>query len=227
MIVLFCLILGQISFSQIEVKYSVDFKYKKSIETENPAYFKETFKPYLNIIRISSGILYACDNQSYFSILPNSADTELRNILTQVMIERSSWVTASTKGVQIERKLNFLSVVDYDKQEWQITDDEKIIAGYKCIKATKKLIFEGYPNLNRELEVWFTPDVPINSGFRDAIGLPGLILYYNDGQWEFTAHTITTLNQCDIKMPDYEEKSWTVLANEARERKESRKKRDD
>lgn len=63
----------------------------------------------------------------------------------------------------------FLVEDNYNKLEWVITDENKTIAGYKCLKATTT--FRG-----RKWIAWFTPDIPIASGPWKLYGLPGLIL---------------------------------------------------
>jgi GLPGLI family protein len=52
---------------------------------------------------------------------------------------------------------------------WEITDESKVVAEYKCLKA--KTTFRG-----REWIVWFAPDIPVPFGPWKLHGLPGLIL---------------------------------------------------
>jgi GLPGLI family protein len=58
-------------------------------------------------------------------------------------------------------------IVEYPQSggEWSIQKEEKIIAGYKCIKATRGNIVG-----------WYCPEIPINDGPQSFYGLPGLIL---------------------------------------------------
>lgn len=67
--------------------------------------------------------------------------------------------------------------------EWQVDlADRQEIIGYECSSA--KALFRG-----RLWEVWFTTEVPVNSGPWKLSGLPGLILKASDsdGYFEFTA----------------------------------------
>ena len=77
-----------------------------------------------------------------------------------------------------------------EDREWTIVDDStKIILGYDCIKATAN--YHG-----RDWTVWFTPEVPMNTGPWKLLGLPGLILEAVDstGQHHFTANGIQSVN---------------------------------
>lgn len=51
--------------------------------------------------------------------------------------------------------------------EWKITDDVKKIKGYNCMKAVRS------DSLITAV-VWFTPEVHVQSGPKDLLGLPGL-----------------------------------------------------
>ncbi|PQJ31025.1 hypothetical protein BST92_03390 [Nonlabens arenilitoris] len=215
-------------FCQIQVQYSVNFIFDKNPEFESPrqkAIYQRTVEPFIEIINNSDGILYACENQSYFSIHPNSKDSEISNILARVQIERSSWITNDSVAGNVDRKQMKLVIADYNNEAWNIEPNEKIIAGYKCFKATKNLVFKDSNVSDKTLEVWFTPDVPIKSGLRDATDLPGLILYYNDGQWEFTATGVKVLNECDIKIPELNEISFSESELEARNRLNEKRNR--
>lgn len=74
-------------------------------------------------------------------------------------------------------KLNIL--YDYDEYEWKITQETKMISGYKCFKAVSTI--EEYDYLKKSKiilkpEVWFTPEIPVPFGPKGFDGLPGLIL---------------------------------------------------
>jgi GLPGLI family protein len=214
-------------FGQLEAIYTVKYLAKSNTEPENlqqQKFYENTFQPFVEIMQNSEGILYVCNNQSYFSIQPKANDSDSGNFLAEVEIESSSWITTIEKAGNIDRRLHFLSIADYTIDEWSIENTEKVVGGYKSIKATKYLEFKGFPDLNRVLEVWFTLDVPVDSGFRDATGLPGLITYYNDGRYEFVLKTLKSLTKCDFDVPNLVEKLYSTAAKEAQERINKRRK---
>lgn len=65
--------------------------------------------------------------------------------------------------------------------KWEITNETKIINGYKVIKATTESIEvdKTNPYYYGKAIAWFTPDIPISSGPARYYGLPGLILELN------------------------------------------------
>ncbi len=87
------------------------------------------------------------------------------------------------KNFQVTRLDNddFLTVIDYAAQEdftykvpmselqWEIGDSTKIILGYECQSATAE--YHG-----RKWTAWFAPEIPIQSGPWQLMGLPGLIM---------------------------------------------------
>lgn len=60
---------------------------------------------------------------------------------------------------------------------WEITDVEKLIGGYKCIKALTS--YKG-----REYTAWYSPSIPASYGPWKLSGLPGLILEAYDTKKE-------------------------------------------
>lgn len=92
-----------------------------------------------------------------------------------------------------ESILNHYYVIDsIPTIEWTIHPDEKIIGGFKSIKA------EGFFR-GRNYIVWFTPKIPISNGPWKFGGLPGLILEAIDEegkvQFEFQDILIDTSDQ--------------------------------
>ncbi len=75
-------------------------------------------------------------------------------------------------------------------QNWQLSDEEKQIAGYNCKKATTS--FSG-----RDYIAWYTPEIPIGDGPYKFTGLPGLILSLGDiaGHHVFTAISVEKKNK--------------------------------
>lgn len=67
---------------------------------------------------------------------------------------------------------------DWEKPEWEITDESKDIIGYQCFKATAD--YRG-----RRWTAWFTPEIPVQDGPWKLCGLPGLILEAEDNHSEY------------------------------------------
>ena len=73
---------------------------------------------------------------------------------------------------------------------WNILNEMKQIAGYKCQKATCR--FRG-----RDYIAWFTRDIPINEGPYKFSGLPGLIvkIYDTKEHYDFELYMVRKVSQ--------------------------------
>lgn len=71
----------------------------------------------------------------------------------------------------------------YPDLQWTITDEQKVIADYTCVKAT--VSYRG-----RDWTAWFTPEIPLAVGPWKLHGLPGLILEAYDATGECTYKAI-------------------------------------
>lgn len=88
---------------------------------------------------------------------------------------------------------NWSYTEDWEKPEWEVTDESKEILGYECFKATTD--YRG-----RKWTAWFTPDIPVQDGPWKLCGLPGLILeaYDASGGYHFLANGLKTQNIPDV-----------------------------
>lgn len=88
--------------------------------------------------------------------------------------------------------------------DWKITEETKVIAGYKCQKATSE--FLGYPFM-----AWFTKDLPKNVGPDKFNSLPGTILSAGTDKYEYTATSVTITNEKTvIDKPVFKDKTYTM-----------------
>ncbi|WP_121666443.1 GLPGLI family protein [Mesonia aquimarina] len=84
---------------------------------------------------------------------------------------------------------------------WEITKETKKIISYECIKAIHKYEVKGK---QKEIIVWFTPNIPVGVGPVRYRGLPGLILgveYFNNTRYIY-ARNISFKESIDIKIPN-------------------------
>lgn len=230
LVVLCMLVFWSISLNaQLQVFYDVSYLKKSNFsnqETKQDKSAVNIYKQFIAIMSESEGVLVACNNQSYFKIEPAPTSVIDSNALAVVFINQSSWLTSSKGSGNIDRKRKALVMSDYNLNDWSVDYTiKKVIAGYNCFRATKNLVFKDSPSLNSTLEVWFTPDVAVTSGLRDATDLPGLILYYNDETWEFKAKSVKQIKKCNIDIPDLNKISFTENEQLAKQRMDDRRNR--
>lgn len=95
---------------------------------------------------------------------------------------------------------------NFDKHKWQILNDEKVILGYRCVKATTKIEAKTSKGIkHREVVAWFTKELPFPFGPTIFRGLPGLILevhYDWDLGYILKAEKIENKKNYEVQKPD-------------------------
>lgn len=100
--------------------------------------------------------------------------------------------TQTTKGdFIVNNKKNY---------SWEIYDEYKTIAGYKCRKA--KMKFDDNPDKILSLEVWFTPQIPVAFSPVRYRGLPGAVLGFKNYMHYIYAKEIEFKDNVSIKKPE-------------------------
>ena len=103
---------------------------------------------------------------------------------------------------QIEQKefmtRQFLIEREIGQDKWKFSGNNKTIMGYACQEATLE-------KKDEKIKVWFTPEIPVSTGPRNYIGLPGLVLAVdiNDGETTLEATLIKTekINETHLQKP--------------------------
>lgn len=105
-----------------------------------------------------------------------------------------------------QRKLESGTLVNSEwinETKWEITNETKLISGYKTIKATTDSyeLKKDNPYYQGKAIVWFTMDIPISAGPARYGGLPGLILEveYEKGNSKYKLKNIELENTESLK----------------------------
>lgn len=90
---------------------------------------------------------------------------------------------------------------DWEKPDWEVTEETKEILGYQCFKAMTD--YRG-----RRWTAWFAPEIPVQDGPWKRCGLPGLILEASDNHNEylFVANGLKQNGVADVGFLCYNEK---------------------
>lgn len=96
------------------------------------------------------------------------------------------------------------------KYEWDLINENKIISGYKCKKATtiKKIA-----NRTQNITAWYCEEIAINDGPMDFNGLPGFIIQLeinNSTIIKFEKIKIISNEVTEITLPEIKTKSITI-----------------
>ncbi len=105
-------------------------------------------------------------------------------------------VTSFTSHIFDYTKKNFLIEESLVINNWIMSKSKKKIKKYQCKKAIIKKYkfpysdFPNHTNIDEDLEVWYTEEIPISQGPREFWGLPGLILEIKHGRKVIKANQI-------------------------------------
>lgn len=69
------------------------------------------------------------------------------------------------------------------KYNWKLSQEKRKIADYICFKATtiQKFINRIGETRTKQITAWYYPNLPINVGIKEYHGLPGVIIYLEEG----------------------------------------------
>lgn len=194
LIVILCFLLHTYCCAQLKVIYNLSVQLTSQQKEYNNHYNTLISKAF-DVLGDTHAVMDVCDDQSYFRILHNEQTRD--NIVASSIIKSSHWISTNSQSLHLNPRNNVASKPDYNNDKWVISSNKKVIAGYECVMATKKLKTKDNPNKKEQLKVWFCPDISVLSGLMDATGLPGAILCYNDGTFEYTAIDVFVVETCE------------------------------
>ena len=100
-----------------------------------------------------------------------------------------------------EQKKSIIKKVDFSNEifnvkldsvpQWELQNEQKIINGYTCFKATREKVLKlKQRNPIHIVEAWYCPAIPIKDGPKEFGDLPGLILELRDDKITYLASKI-------------------------------------
>lgn len=202
------------SGQDLKVEYSTVFtlsmKKVENLAKENNytpqqiMYLKDFVRNKYNAIENQKIILNTIKND-YFSIeLPSSLESDFNRTgnIAPPALDLFDKVYSVDKGkvIGVNEDEQYAIAFQQDQVTWEVTDDSKIILGFKCFKATPryKTIKERQFARSYE-EVWFTPSINKRGGPLVYTNLPGLILEVKLKDAIITATNISSVASKQIK----------------------------
>lgn len=115
---------------------------------------------------------------------------------------------------------------------WVLHNEEKVINGYTCYKATQEINRKRLEkDFKKQITAWYCPDFPISIGPKGFGGLPGLIFELHDKEVSFGLTSISfEKDNKKISFPDItktvsKEEYWNEYLKKTIEMKEEHEKR--
>ena len=150
-------------------------------------------------------VLYADDTHSQF-VFDQKANTVTTEEDYKIKLSAAYYISDydfQTQEVHANRTVDKVVLSSRWKNDlaWEITDEEKEIAGYKVRKAVAVSYGDKeHPLYSGKVIAWFTTDVPIPTGPDFYNGLPGLIVELN---YEKTREGYTLKKVEQVSKEDY------------------------
>lgn len=146
--------------------------------------------------------LYINKNKSYYK-KEESLEIENNSInITSVLGGRGVYYYDLKTKKNLHEKNTRLGdfLIEYEKLNWELTNETKKIDKYTCLKATTTIVrkkLNGY--LEKKIIAWYTPEIALSFGPKNYNGLPGLILTLQEGtKLSLVAKTIDLNPEKDI-----------------------------
>ena len=148
--------------------------------------------------------MYADDTHSQF-VFDQKANTVTTEEDYKIKLSAAYYISDydfQTQEVHANRTVDKVVLSSRWKNDlaWEITDEEKEIAGYKVRKAVAASYGDKKnPFYTGKVTAWFTTDVPIPTGPEHYYGLPGLIveLYYDITRKGYTLKKVEQISKED------------------------------
>lgn len=187
------------SIATEELKEKNRIEYQEALDEEMMAkmlFFNLDFNKEESLFYLSSNLISDYENQNrkkYIIGLFYGLDEFYINRETDSLIEQQEY----SFGIILKKKrASFI--------EWKLTNEEKQINGYKCLKATYTYIqkWKGR-EFPWKVEAWYCPEIPVSLGPIRYSGLPGLILQLHEKNCGFIVDKIEfDINEIKIKKPN-------------------------
>ncbi|MBT0548898.1 GLPGLI family protein [Riemerella anatipestifer] len=169
---------GNLCFGQYRVDYRVWHRVDSAISMEHT-------KPYDMSLYIKNAkhSVYISPLKVYNDSLDNITKVESLGDLTLLMGSKKrggqqrEYIVANLEAQRIDQYLKVTS--DWFKYSttvprWKLVEETKTIGTFICHKAITELSGRAYA-------VWYTEEIPISAGPFKLMGLPGLVLFAEDG----------------------------------------------
>jgi len=210
------LIITFFSYSQNNISGLIEYKVNV---LRNPSLTEELKKDMPDVYSqfkeadslVNSDIIFSLkidDKESLFSPIKNLDSTPGEISPIDVAIGKSK-----ADHIYYFNRVKFLAIKEFDfwfqhilieddivEQNWELTEETKIIEGFTCYKA--EIVFDngGYVDKNiRDITAWYTPEINVTSGPLNYGGLPGLILRLDTHEHSYYASKVD-LNSSDVEI---------------------------
>lgn len=209
-LIIIILLLYQSAISQCNLKIKYEAQLNAIEQSKNQSSSEsEMHKYYLNLVEKANKlyknkhfVLNISNEESVFNA-PKFMDYEKNNTLQiadQLLGFPKNVYTNIEDDICIEEIDLISKKVYYDSEnelDWKIHSETKQIMGFNVRKATSSVEIKFSESKFKDVEVWFTSEIPCSFGPANYYGLPGLILEVKSKSYTLSAVQIDK-NEPDI-----------------------------
>lgn len=213
-IFIFCIYTICINSQSFTARYSMRCTMFEDGKINNENTKKQFESIFANDVKeILFDLVYKKNKFSFFHQNDGLSSNEMNTIDLSIIRAKSLglFYTDIEKGViKNEREdfgKSFIVEDSINSITWKITNDEKKIGDFNCIKA----IYNTTVTLNQDIGqttikpktviAWFCPKLPYSAGPIGYSGLPGLIIELNDDLFVYSLKKITYTEDDELKIP--------------------------
>lgn len=147
-------------------------------------------------------ILIIKDHKSHFYLESILDFNEKPARLARAFAGNAEFFKDHRKKVKI-KKVDFSNEIFFVKldsvHQWELQNEQKIINGYACFKASReKRLRLKQNNPTHTVVAWYCPSIPIPNGPKEFGDLPGLILELQDDKITYLASKIELNNDLNV-----------------------------
>ncbi|WP_445717212.1 GLPGLI family protein [Flavobacterium sp.] len=216
-IIFFLIVINSYSQDKGEILYKLYF----NINEDNEEGFKKEI--YNKIKPFSGELKFSLSYNQNLAVFRNIDENKINKDDKLALIYGKYFEYYIDRISKKTYRFNEESFIFFDKKQylvfkeisnnWQITNEQKIIDGRNCFKAILyETAFYKKNNPQVKIEAWFCPEIPISLGPLNYSGLPGLILELNFNNISYVIDTINFSKDISLNFSKLEES--TLISEE-------------
>ena len=192
--------------------FLTDLNSKKDV----PMHIKQGVAKMYNNATPDDYVLNFKNEESYYYHIP-ALEEEAYNVGSKA--GTVPYYTNSATDTIIEMSPTLGNIV-HEPLEWEITNKKKTIGAYTCYQAIAREEFMSRKGdyYHTKVIVWFAPEIPLNFGPKNYVGLPGLVLEVERDSFTITATKINLNPNKEIKIKRVKSNEKMITREESRAR---------
>lgn len=199
----YLLLYSSLCFSQFTITY--DVRYQKVYDEEkvkvDESKFNKYWAPIIDGLSKTTATYTSCEKNAVFFLLESNGMSKSENLMLKALINLSTYYNSLDGSLNHLPSRRLLVTSEIDSIEVLPKDKTSVIEGYQT-QVFEFVCRDLNGSIMKTIELHCCLTIPSPYGFRDISAVPGAVLYYNDGEWEFKAKSVTLDEDCTVVVPN-------------------------